>query len=151
RAINISDPQLRTDLIAFVHNCTLYDLQDGTIDPSAFARSTDIWALMGTPNPARFSTYGNPVQVAPCPTVYSNLAARLPAELARARAVLAFQLNPSLDTVNAQGVIDSQIEQAYLKSRIATAAQTAGDLLRQNIMINLVQDTSGIIGQRIND
>ncbi len=151
RTINISDPQLRTDMIAFVHNCTLYDLQDGTIDPAAFARSTDIWAMMGTPNPARFSTFGNPVQVAPCPAVYTNLAARLPAELARARAVLAFQLNPSLDAVGAQGVVDAQIEQAYLKTRIATAAQSAADLLRQNIMINLVQDTSGIIGQRIND
>jgi len=151
RTITVSDPQLRTDMIAFVHNCTLYDLQDGTIDPGAFARSTDIWAMMATPNPARFSTYGNPVQVAPCPTVYTNLAARLPAALARARAVLAFQLNPSLDAVGAQGVVDAQIEQAYLKTRIATAAQSAGDLLRQNIMINLVQDTSGIIGQRIND
>jgi len=151
RTISISDPQLRTDMIAFVHNCTLYDLQDGTIDPAACARSTDIWAMMGTPNPARFSTYGNPVQVAPCPTVYTNLAARLPAELARTRAVLAFQLNPSLDAVGAQGVVDAQIEQAYLKTRIATAAQSAADLLRQNIMINLVQDTSGIIGQRIND
>ena len=151
RTINISDPQLRTDMIAFVHNCTLYDLQDGTIDPAAFARSTDIWAMMGTPNPARFSTFGNPVQVAPCPAVYTNLAARLPAELARARAVLAFQLNPSLDAAGAQGVVDAQIEQAYLKTRIATAAQSAADLLRQNIMINLVQDTSGIIGQRIND
>ena len=38
RAANVADPQLRTDLIAFVHNCTVYDLQDGTIDPAAFAQ-----------------------------------------------------------------------------------------------------------------
>src|SRR6185295_16141575 len=37
------------------------------------------------------------------------------------------------------------------KANIATAAQAAADLLRQNIMINLVQDTSGIVGQKIND
>jgi conjugal transfer mating pair stabilization protein TraG len=151
RSINVADPQLRTDMIAFVYNCTMYDLQDGTIDPATFAQSTDIWALMGTPNPARFSTYGNPVQVQPCPAVYAYLANRLPAEVARARAVLAFQLNPSLDTATAQGVIDSQIEQAYYKTRIAAAAQGAADLLRQNIMINLVQDTSSIVGQKIND
>ena len=30
----------------------------------------------------------------------------------------------------AQGVIDSQIEQAYYKTKIATAAQGAADLLR---------------------
>ncbi len=151
RGVNVADPQLRTDLIAFVYNCTLYDLQDGTIDPAAFAQSTDIWALMGNPNPARFSTYGNPVQVATCPSAYTYLANRLPTEVARARAMLAFQLNPSLDPAAAQGVIDSQIEQAYYKTRIAAAAQSAADLLRQNIMLNLVQDTSSIVGQKIND
>ncbi len=151
RTANIADPQLRTDLIAYVYNCTFYDLQDGTIDPATFSQSTDIWALMGTPNPARFSTYGNPVQVDTCPNVYTYLANRLPAEVARARAMLAFQLNPSIDPTAAQGVIDSQIEQAYYKTKIATAAQGASDLLRQNIMINLVQDTSSIVGQKIND
>ncbi|MBE0623507.1 MAG: conjugal transfer protein TraG N-terminal domain-containing protein [Burkholderiales bacterium] len=151
RNLNVADPQLRTDLIAFVHNCTFYDLQDGTIDPAAFGQSTDIWALMGNPNPARFSTFGNPVQVDTCPKVYAQLATRLPAELARARAILAFQLNPSLDPTIALGVIDGQIEQVYYKTRIATAAQSAADLLRQNIMVNLVQDTSSIVGQKIND
>ena len=151
RNVNVGDPQLRTDLIAFVYNCTYYDLQDGTINPAAFAQSTDIWALMGNPNPARFSTFGNPVQVDTCPNVYTNVANRLPAEVARARVMLAFQLNPSLDPTAAQGVIDSQIEQAYYKTKIATAAQSAADLLRQNIMLNLVQDTSSIVGQKIND
>jgi conjugal transfer mating pair stabilization protein TraG len=151
RRANVADPQLRTDLIAYVYNCTLYDLQDGTIDPATFSQSTDIWALMGTPNPGRFSTYGNPVQVDTCPNVYTYVASRLPTEVARARAMLAFQLNPSLDPTAAQGVIDSQIEQAYYKTKIATAAQGAADLLRQNIMINLMQDTSSIVGQKIND
>jgi len=151
RRTNIADPQLRTDLISFVYNCTVYDLQDRTIDAATFSQSTDIWALMGNPNPARFSTYGNPVQIDTCPNVYTYLASRLPAEVARAKAILAFQLNPSLDATAAQGVIDSQIEQAYYKSKIATAAQGAADLLRQNIMINLVQDTTSIVGQKLND
>ena len=151
RSANIADPQLRTDLIAFIYNCTTYDLQDGTIDPATFSTSTDIWSLMSTPNPARFSTYGNPLQVDTCPNVYTYLANRLPAEVARARAVLAFQMNPSLDPTVAQTLIDGQVEQAYYKTKIATAAQSAADLLRQNIMINLVQDTSSIVGQKIND
>jgi len=151
RAANVSDPQLRTDLIAFVHNCTVYDLQDGTIDPAAFARSTDIWSLMGTPNPARFTTYGNPVQVDTCPNAYTYLAARLPAEVAHARSILAFQLNPTLEPAAALTAIDAQIEQAYYKTKIATAAHGAADLLRQNIMINLVQDSRSLAGQKLND
>lgn len=151
RAATVGDPQLRTDLIAFVYNCTIYDLQDGTIDPAAFAQSTDIWSLMGSPNPARFSTWGTPVQVDTCPNVYTQLANRLPAQIASARALLAFQLNPTMDPALAPGVIDGQIEQAYTKSRIATAAQGAADLLRQNIMINLVQDTNSLAGLKLND
>ena len=151
RAANIDDPQLRSDLIAYVYNCTLYDLQDGTIDPAAFTESTDIWSLMGEPNPARFSTVGNPVQVDTCPNIYTQLARRLPAAVAHARARLAFQLNPSLDPASVQGVIDGQIEQAYAKTKIATAAQGAADLLRQNILINLVEDTSSLAGQKLND
>jgi len=151
RGATIDDPQLRTDMIAYVYNCTLYDLQDGTIDPATFAQSTDIWSLMANPNPARFSTYGNPVQVDTCPNVYTQLANHLPPEVARVRALLAFQLNPSLDPSLLTGVIDGQIEQAYAKTQIATAAQGAADLLRQNILINLVQDTSSLAGQKLND
>ena len=151
RAANVADPQLRTDLIAFVHNCTVYDLQDGTIDPAAFARSTDIWSRMGAPNPARFTTYGNPVQVDTCPNAYTYLAARLPAEVAHARSILAFQLNPTLEPAAALTAIDAQVEQAYYKTKIATAAQGAADLLRQNIMINLVQDSRSLAGQKLND
>lgn len=151
RAANLADPQLRADMIAFVHNCTVYDLQDGTIDPAAFAQSTDIWALMGTPNPGRFSTWGKPVQVDTCPNVYTRLNASLPTEVNRARATLALQMNPTLDPSVASGVIDSQLEQAYTKTRIATAAQGAADLLRQNILINLVQDTNTLAGLRLND
>ena len=107
------------------------NLQDGTIDPAAFARSTDIWSLMGTPNPARFTTYGNPAQVDTCPNAYTYLAARLPAEVAHARSILAFQLNPTLEPAAALTAIDAQIEQAYYKTKIATAAQGAADLLRR--------------------
>lgn len=30
------DPAFRTDLINFIHNCTTYDLIDGTLDPAVF-------------------------------------------------------------------------------------------------------------------
>jgi conjugal transfer mating pair stabilization protein TraG len=50
------DPAFRTDLINFIHNCTTYDLIDGTLDPAVFSASDDVWPLMASPNPARFST-----------------------------------------------------------------------------------------------
>ena len=74
-----------------------------------------------------------------------------PAEVAHARSILAFQMNPTLEPAAALTAIDAQIEQAYYKTKIATAAQGAADLLRQNIMINLVQDARSLAGQKLND
>ena len=148
------DPAFRTDLINFIHNCTTYDLIDGTLDPAAFSTSDDVWPLMASTNPARFSTLtsaGGSVSVDTCPNVYQSLNGRLPAQITRIEGRLAFQLNPTLPGAAAAAAIAGQIQQAYLKNNIATAAATAADLIRQNAMLNAIDDTSKIVGQKVND
>lgn len=74
-------PAFRTDLVNFIHNCTTYDLIDGTLNPATFSASGDVWPLMASPNPARLSpltTEGGSVGVDTCPNVYLSLNARLP-------------------------------------------------------------------------
>ena len=148
------DPAFRTDLINFIHNCTTYDLIDGTLDPARFSAATDIWSLMASPNPARFSTLtaaGGNVGVDTCPTVYLSLNGRLPAQITRIQGRLAFQLNPTLPGAAAAAVVAGQIQQAYLKNSIANAAATAADIIRQNAVLNAIEDTSKIVGQKVND
>ncbi len=148
------DPAFRTDLINFIHNCTTYDLIDGTLDPAVFSASDDVWPLMASPNPARFSTLtgaGGSVGVDTCPNVYLSLNGRLPAQITRIQGRLAFQLNPTLPGAAAAAAIAGQIQQAYLKNRIASAAATAADIIRQNAMLNALEDTSKIVGQKVND
>lgn len=148
------DPAFRTDLINFIHNCTTYDLIDGTLDPATFSASDDVWPLMASPNPARFSTLtaaGGSVGVDTCPNVYQSLNGRLPAQITRLQGRLAFQLNPTLPGAAAAAVIAGQIQQAYIKNSIATAAATAADLIRQNAVLNAIEDTSKIVGQKVND
>ena len=148
------DPAFRTDLINFIHNCTTYDLIDGTLDPATFSASDDVWPLMASPNPARFSTLtaaGGSIGVDTCPNVYQSLNGRLPAQITRIQGRLAFQLNPTLPGAAAAAVIAGQIQQAYLKNSIATAAATAADLIRQNAVLNAIEDTSKIVGQKVND
>ncbi len=148
------DPAFRTDLINFIHNCTTYDLIDGTLDPATFSASDDVWPLMASPNPARFSTLtaaGGSVGVDTCPNVYQSLNGRLPAQITRIQGRLAFQLNPTLPGAAAAALIAGQIQQAYLKNSIATAAATAAEIIRQNAMLNAIEDTSKIVGQKIND
>ena len=147
-------PNFRTDLINFIHNCTMYDLIDGTISPSTFSSSGDVWPLMATPNPARFSTItasGSSVDVGTCPDVYANLNGRIPAQITLIQGRLAFQLNPTLPGAAAAAAIAGQIQQAYLKNSIADASATAADLIRQNAVLNAINDTSNIIGQKVND
>lgn len=147
------DPNFRTDLINFIHNCATYDLLDGTISPATFSTSDDVWPLMATPNPARFTTITNATgsTVETCPTAYQNLSGRLPAQITRIQGQLAFQLNPTLPGAAAASVIAGQIQQAYLKNSIASASATAADLIRQNAMLNAIADTGKIVGQKVND
>jgi conjugal transfer mating pair stabilization protein TraG len=147
------DPNFRTDLINFINNCTMYDLIDGTVSPATFASASDVWPLMATPNPARFTTITTlgAVNVDTCPNVYTNLNGRLPAQVTQIQGRLAFQLNPTLPAAAAAAVIASQIQQAYIKNNIADASATAADLIRQSAMLNAINDTSTLIGQKVND
>jgi conjugal transfer mating pair stabilization protein TraG len=147
------DPGFRTDLINFIHNCTTYDLVDGTLDPATFSSSGDVWPLMASPNPARFSTVtgAGGISIATCPNVYLNLNGRLPAQITRIQGRLAFQLNPTLPGAAAAAAIAGQVQQAYLKNSIANAAATAADIIRQNAVLNAIEDTGKIVGQKVND
>ncbi len=147
------DPGFRTDLINFIHNCTTYDLVDGTLDPTTFSSSGDVWPLMATPNPARFSTLtvATGISIDTCPNVYLSLDRRLPAQITRIQGRLAFQLNPTLPGAAAAAVIAGQVQQAYFKNSIANAASTAADIIRQNAVLNAIEDTGKIVGQKVND
>ncbi len=148
------DPHFRTDLVNFIHNCTTYDLLDGTLDPTTFSTSDNVWPLMSTPNPARFSTISSAIGAATvdtCPNVYQSLGTRMPVQIQRIQGRLAFQLNPTLPAAVAATAIAGQIQQAYLKNRIADAAATAADIIRQNAMLNTLEDTNKIVGQKVND
>ena len=148
RAANVADPQLRPT--AFVHRCIR---PAGRHDRPAFARQHRHLVADGA----------RPTSAALPPTRQPGAGRHLPERLhlprcppaagrSGARAIdPAFQLNPRWSRPAALTAIDAQIEQAYYKTKIATAAQGAADLLRQNIMINLVQDSRSLAGQKLND
>jgi conjugal transfer mating pair stabilization protein TraG len=153
RNVNVLDPALRTDLVNFIANCTTYDLLDGTINPVAFTTSDNIWALMATPNPARFTTIATSsgaIDAVVCPNAYASLSARMPGAIASLQTRLALELHPTLPPVMANAQIQDEIEAAY-RGRLADVSKTATDLLYQNALINAVGDASSLMGQKIND
>lgn len=148
------EPRFRTDLINFIGNCTMYDLADGTVAPADFANSGNAWPLMATPNPARFSSItdaSGETQILPCPEVYKALDKVMPTQVKRIHDGLALEMNPTLPTSVVASVLVGQIEQTYIKTQIADAAASAADIVRQNALINAINDASLLIGQKIND
>ena len=97
---------------------------------------------MAATNPARFSiiTTAAGVTTNTCDQVYASIGARLPAQITDLTGKLGLRLNPSLAAVAAQAAVVNQIPQAYIRGQIAAAAATASDLIRQNAMINAIND-----------
>jgi len=153
RRTSIPDPAVRTDLVNFVSNCTAFDIADGTISPAAFSTSADLWTTMAATNPARFSiiTTGAGVTTNTCDQVYASIGTRLPAQITDLTLRLGLRLNPSLSSLAAQAAAVNQIPQAYIRGQIASAAATASDLIRQNAMINAINDAGEMGCQRTND
>lgn len=153
RRTSIPDPAVRTDLVNFISNCTAYDIADGTISPTAFSTSADLWTTMGATNPARFSiiTTATGVTTNTCDAVYTSIDGRLPAQITDLTTRIGQRLNPSLSSLAAQAAVVNQIPQAYIRGQIATAASTAADLIRQNAMINAINDAGEMGCQKTND
>lgn len=153
RRTSIPDPAVRTDILNFVNNCTAFDIADGTISPTAFSQSADLWTMMALTNPARFSTIttGAGVTTNTCDNVYLSINARLPAQVNNLTARLAGRMNPTLPTLAAQAAIINQVPQAFIRGQITAAASTAADIIRQNALINAINDAGELGCQKIND
>ncbi|TFW13396.1 conjugal transfer protein TraG [Massilia arenosa] len=151
-----SDPNFRANMIEFMGNCIAYDVASGYISASQFANSTDIWGLIQSnpPNPARFTPYtenSGAASVVPCDQAFHKLDALMPAQMNPLLARLSQRAHPTLSATAALNVYPSQLQQAYLKYGLADATAAAADIIRQNAMINAVNDTSMISGVRLND
>lgn len=153
RRASLPDPSVRVDIINFIGNCTAYDINDGTISPSDFSKNANLWSLMASTNPARFTPITTPTGLTTdtCAAAYANISSRMAPQVADLTTRLALKLNPSLDATAATASVQNQLTQAYIRSQIADASATAADLVRQNAMINAINDAGEMGCQRIND
>jgi conjugal transfer mating pair stabilization protein TraG len=108
---------------------------------------------MKNTNPARFSMVSDAAGVTTktCDVVYASLDVRMPTQVNTLMSLLGQRVHPTLNAVVAQAALVNQIPQAYIRSQIADAAATAADLLRQNALINAIDDAVEIRCQKIND
>ncbi|MDV2441455.1 conjugal transfer protein TraG N-terminal domain-containing protein [Acinetobacter gerneri] len=58
--VTITDPVLRSDVMQFFKECTIYDIQDGYVSASDLSNRADSWNyVLSNTNPARFVTFGS--------------------------------------------------------------------------------------------
>ncbi|MDZ5455041.1 conjugal transfer protein TraG N-terminal domain-containing protein [Azohydromonas lata] len=151
RQVGFSDPYHRTDLLNFIENCTVYDLEDRSISPADFVKADNIWELMASTNPARFTTVSDAsgVVTKPCDEAYVILDMRMPAQINNLLDILAGKVHPTLANAAAKAALLDSIPQAYIRSLTTTAASGATDILRQNALINAINDSAELRCQRI--
>lgn len=70
----IRDPELRSDIMQYFKECTLYDVKDGVITPQQIIGETDTWnVIFSNTSPARFVTY-NTLSSTPVTDTCTNVA-----------------------------------------------------------------------------
>ncbi len=152
--VALRDPGLRSDLMQFIKECTLYDLKDGSISSNDIigaavsgAASASPWAIMfGNTNPARFSTYntlpgtpGTAAVTAPCPDVAAVLSLRVGTGISQAQLFYGRTLFPRAQTdAVAQALFASAVGTSY--DWILNNSQNASDAMKQAMFNNLWKD-----------
>ncbi|MQA40584.1 conjugal transfer protein TraG N-terminal domain-containing protein [Rugamonas aquatica] len=147
-AVKFSDPVFRADLLNFIIDCTAPDLampvSAGGLDPKAFAQATDVWAMMASPNPARFTsitTNTGPV-LKTCPDAYAILNTAMPGHQTTLLAWLAQKLHPTTAGGATAADMSDEVQQAYLRAGLATASDDAQKIVLQAAMINAIGDAA---------
>ncbi len=153
RRAAIDQPVLQRDMVQFVKECVVPELINRTLDIDLLVRSTNIWGDIGAPgmmNPGRFVTYDLGANVDTCPNVYGVLDARINAAAAREQTRLGRLLNPQEPSpVNASALVAAQLP--VVTNLLLGASSAASDTIRQNMMINLMRDSSVAIPQLLSD
>ena len=168
RRSTIGDPTLTQDVTNFVKNCLNPEL---LVNPSLMndiMKETDLWQFIvdgaagGMFNPGLAVTVYSPSlgssRWVNCKDVVSgggtlapadSLSARLAAVIGEEQSRLARFLNPGRTPASANALIASQLTAA--EGLMLGTTRSAVEGIRQNMMINLMRDTSKTIPQLLND
>lgn len=150
----IQEPGLRSDLMQYIKECTLYDIKDGVITPQQIVGNTDAWnTIFDNTNPARFVTYNtlqNPPKTDSCSNVARSLKTRVNDAEKTAQSVYgknAFPRNQSADI--AANLFMNSVGKSY--DWILDNAQSSSEAMRQAMFNNIWKDAGSELPALMND
>lgn len=144
-----TNPAFRDDLVKFINSCTYYDMLAGRISQDDFARSDDVWTMMGDTS----NTLSTPISTSPtgsmlCSDAYTDLSNRWAAEMTATMQARGRVLNPGAPSnAAAAALLSSQISNSY--AQLTNISQSATTMLRQNMSLNSVRDSQMVSAQRL--
>lgn len=162
RRMTIADPELKTDVIQFIKNCTNYDIMQGRIAYQDVYSGFDPWNTMWLNTSTAHMTmyrsfsgaktgYCSEVAVGGANVaVTDSLKYRLDAAVDAAQKYYGRVLNPDVTDENIAGaLLASQMPNAF--QVMLGMSQSASDLIKQNMFINIWQESGSAIPQMLGD
>lgn len=150
----VRDPQLRSDLMQFIKECTLYDIKDGVVGAQEIVGGTDTWnTIFSNTSPARFATYDTLTpepQTEPCTDVAIVLKDRVADAAAKAQIFYGKQAfsRASTDAI-AESMFVSAIGTSY--DWILNNSSNASAALRQSMFNNIWKEAGSELPALLND
>lgn len=150
----VANPVLAQDLVNFMRDCINPELISAPATMTALLQSTSIWAdldTLGLINPGRIVTLASQAVPLDCRTAYDppNLTTSVSAETTTLLGEIARKISPYAPPAVAVTIINSMLPAAEGLSM--TASATAGDAVRQRMMINMLNDTGKTIAEITGD
>lgn len=140
----ITDPGLRSDLMQFIKECTIYDIRDGAVLTSDIVGGTDTWhALFSNTSPARFVTYNTlsgSLKTDTCQNVAAILKKKVDDAVVMAQTLYGKQLFPQAQSnALAQTLFMNAVGTSY--DWILRSSQSASEAMRQAMFNNVWKDS----------
>ncbi len=150
----IRDPGLRSDLMQFIKECTLYDVKDGEITPQQIVGGTDTWnVIFNNTSPARFVTY-NTLTNAPTTDTCVNVATILKDRVNDAvTAAQTFYGKQAFTRASSDAIATSMFVSTVGTSYdwILNNSSNASDALKQSMFNNIWKEAGSELPALLND
>ena len=150
RSAGASDPTFRMDVINYIRNCVNPDILDGYKDPAVIRAATDLWAALGDTNPGRWTTVTGGATPLNCLDAWFAITPGWSAQIDK-EATLLGRLTNSYETnpAAAKALLNAQMPDAFNTILGVSASMT--DIIKQNMMANLMNDAAIAIPQLMGD
>lgn len=156
RLADAGNQRLSTNVYAFIHSCTYYDIVANRIDPNQLRNASigagDAWSVMSNTSGGLFVNYinaNNNTVTTTCTDDYTRLTADINDNMGTVWNYLGAKLYPKQPIANA--VIQAQTDVPVVYNALLNTAAAANDIMRQNLVLNYLMSAGTLAAAELGD